>query len=360
MFNYRLHTETTYGLVSSSCSSWTFSMPAKRRPETLWKLVEARCAQLADSVSGARIAFLIALSWSFIWAWSLYSADLGYLIGLRDRYAYYYINSMTQNPSKEITDWCALNSSRVMNNSDLSGADKNKFCSLASKSAFEWVDKAYRESTILSFPGGFGKLHVSDLGIIGQIGMLVILLWLFFAARRENHAIRAIVDMDRDARRRDNWFPQKYILYSQDEHLSAEHVAYAYHSIAQRFVFIFSHHTRPLLALTVLLLFIPAIVSLWNFATDVRDLIARFLQPLNVTNLLRTVVEAFLVACVFLTTIRIVRAELGTSVLLNGWYLAARDVWMDQWDETTLEPAPPATIHVPEQKAEVYTGEDRR
>jgi hypothetical protein len=47
------------------------------------------------------------------------------------------------------------------------------------------------------------------------MGMLVILLWLFFAARREKHAIRAIVDMDSETRKRNKWFPQKYVLYSQ-------------------------------------------------------------------------------------------------------------------------------------------------
>jgi hypothetical protein len=330
-------------------------MPAKRRPETLWKLVDARCAQLADSVSGARIAFLVALSWSFIWAWSLYSVDLGYLVGLRDRYEYYYANSLTQNPSNELKDWCARNSWRIANDRELPETDRINFCRQIAKSAFEWVEKAYRDSTLLSFPGGFGKLSVSDLGIIGQIGMLVILLWLFFAARRENHAIRAIVDMDAEARKRDSWFPQKYAIYSQDKYLSAEHVAYAYHSVAQRFVFILSHYTKPLLLLTLLLLSIPAIVAFWNLATDIRDLIDRFLQPVNASILFRTVIEALLFICVLLTTVRIARAELDTSVLLNGWYLAARDVWMDQWDETTHEPASPATIYVSEQRAEPYT-----
>jgi len=326
-------------------------MAVKRKPETLWKLVEARCIQLADSVSGARIAFLVALSWSFIWAWSLYSVDLGYLVGLRDRYEHYFASSLTQHPSSELKTWCAQNSPGVANDGNFSDAERRQFCQQLAKNAFEWVDKAYRESTLLSFPGGFGKLSVSDLGIIGQIGMLIILLWLYFAARRENHAIRAIVDMDPDARKQDRWFPKTYVLSSQDRYLSAEHVAYAYHSVAQRFVFIFSHHTRPLLLLTLLLLFIPAIVAFWNLGTDIRDLVARFLQPVNTSILLRTVFEALLFICVLLTTVRIARSELDTSVLLNGWYLAARDVWMEEWDETTHDPAPSATIDVSAQKA---------
>ena len=331
-------------------------MAAKRRPDTLWKLVDARATQLADSVSGARAAFLVALTWSFIWAWALYSADNGYLVELRDRYGFYYASSLASDPRVELKQWCARTFPRVASANDrqLPADDKLEFCKQTAKTAFEWVDKAYLDSTLLSFPGGFAKLSVSDLGVIGQIGMLIILFWLFYAARRENHAIRAIVDMDTETRKKDSWSPQRFVLESQDQYLSAEHVAYAYHSVAQRFVFIFSHHSRPLLSLTFLLLSIPALVGVWNFVTDVRDLVDLFLQPVNFAILLRTTIEAFLLICVLLTTFRIARAELDTSVLLNGWFLAARDVWMEEWDETTHEPASPAIVFVNEQKAKRF------
>jgi hypothetical protein len=52
---------------------------ARRQPATLWKMVDAQCTQLADAVSVARIPFLLSLLWAFIWAWSLYSAEFGYL-----------------------------------------------------------------------------------------------------------------------------------------------------------------------------------------------------------------------------------------------------------------------------------------
>lgn len=55
------------------------AVPQKREPGTVWKLVDARCKQLADSVTAARVPFLLSLIWAFVWAWSLYLADVGYI-----------------------------------------------------------------------------------------------------------------------------------------------------------------------------------------------------------------------------------------------------------------------------------------
>jgi hypothetical protein len=101
---------------------------------------------------------------------------------------------------------------------------------------------------------------------------------------------------------------------------------------------------------------VPAAIAFWNFATDVRDLFQRFLDPVDVSILIRTLIEAVIFTGVLLTTIRIVRAEIDTSVLLNGWYLSARDVWMEDWDETTDEPASPVKIDVQGQRAERTIG----
>lgn len=39
----------------------------KREKDTLWKLVDAQCVQLASAISGSRAPFLLALIWAFIW-----------------------------------------------------------------------------------------------------------------------------------------------------------------------------------------------------------------------------------------------------------------------------------------------------
>lgn len=78
----------------------------KRRPETLWKLVEARCAQLADAVHSARVSFLVALTWGFIWAWALYSAGWGYLKNIRDTYQELFALSLTHRNDVYFNDVC--------------------------------------------------------------------------------------------------------------------------------------------------------------------------------------------------------------------------------------------------------------
>src|SRR5262249_7686172 len=137
----------------------------KREPDTIWKLVNARCQQLADSVAAARVPFLTALTWSFVWAWALYSVDLGYLGTYRIRYANFYSQSMAMQPSEEFKNICA----KVLE--DLQSAPQGKLgedhiqrCKELVKQRFEWSDRAFLEGTQLTFPGGFGKLHVSDLG----------------------------------------------------------------------------------------------------------------------------------------------------------------------------------------------------
>src|SRR5204862_1308337 len=98
-----------------------------------------------------------------------------------------------------------------------------KLCKEMIKQRFEWAERSHLDATIISFPGGFAKVIVSDLGIIGQIGLLLILSWSFFAVRRENHAIRAIVDMDEASRNLNRWFPKRFKLIPKNSAFSAEH-----------------------------------------------------------------------------------------------------------------------------------------
>src|SRR5262245_34039654 len=92
---------------------------------------------------------------------------------------------------------------------------------------------AYDEALVISFPGGFGKFAISDLAVVGQFGLLLILSWCFFATRRENHAVRAFVDMDQYSRNIAGWFPVAYILEPKAKFLLAEHLTYAYRAVAQ-------------------------------------------------------------------------------------------------------------------------------
>jgi hypothetical protein len=322
-------------------------MPRRRRePATLWKLVDARCAQLADAVAAARTSFLVALTWSFIWAWAIYSVDLGYLRKVVHDSREMYALSLVDKKNADFVNWCKFVPTSV-NGADIPQDTQLQLCAEATKRRYEWADKAFLESTLVSFPGGFGKLSVADLGVIGEVGLLLIMSWAFFTARRENHSVRAIVDMDDASRRRSYWCPRAFKLEPQDEHLSAEHYAYAYHTVAQRFVLLFSRHSQPLLLFTVLLCLAPAAVATWNFGTDIRDAV-----KLKQAVLYRRVeFSAALLASIYYLTGLVIWFQVRTNVVLNAWYLAVRDVWMDEWDERTADRASVVKIDVVKQTA---------
>jgi hypothetical protein len=324
----------------------------KRQPETLWRLVDARCVQLADAVSGARTAVFVALTWSLVWAWALYTVDLGYLptIFLKNARAMHALSSMDRGGA-HFAEWCKnvpFEAGIAKTVSPLSPEKRLEVCAEATKLKFEWAEKAYLDSTLISFPGSFGKLSVSDLGLAGGFGLLLIISWCFFSSRRENHAIRAIVDMDDSSKRKNGrWCPTNFILKPQDPYLSAEHYAYAYHAVAQRFVFLFSRYDRPLLLITILLCCVPALVATWNIYTDGRDVIR-----LEVTSLYpRVFIECALLILIYFATAKIVLFQINTSALLNGWHLAARDVWMKEWDERTTDSASMVHVDVRAQRA---------
>ena len=329
--------------------------PRQREPDTLWKLVDARCAQLADAVANARIPFLIALTWSFIWAWAIYSVDVGYLRWARDdaraAYALSLANKDVALPQlpNAIARRCEQAVPAQWRQAQLTEATRRQVCFETIKTRFEWTEKAFADSLFVSFPGGYGKITVSDLGVVGQVGLLLILSWLFFAARRENHAVRAIVDRDRVSREAGRKGRENFILVPQGRYLSAEHYAYAYHSVAQRFMFLFSEHSRPLMIFTWALCAIPPLVAFWNVYPDIRDMLARPQWELHL--IIRVAVEVVIFVCVCVITCLIVRFERDTSIVLNGWYLAARDVWDKDWDETTQEPAKTVAIDVQKQQA---------
>jgi hypothetical protein len=357
--------------------------------DTLWKLVDTQCAQLADSVVGARRPFLLALTWAFIWASALYSVDFGHN---RHLAAYYRDLSRLVKPGddfralsqkaasqtakeegmkeeeldKELSE---LKQKMIDNNkklethcADLSLPDRIRMqpemtareCRATILAQAKTFHDAYNEGRAIALPGGLGRFSVGDLSVVGQLGLLLILSWCFFATRRENHAVRAFVDMDAHSRRTVGWFPIAYVLEPQARFFVSEHFAYAYRSVAQRFVFLFSQHSKPLFAFTALLCTVPALVATWNAYTDIRDLsvLMQFrggLLPIG-SFLSKTIIEVVLLALVWVITYKLVRFDVETSTLLNGWHLAVQDVWMVDRDTARRAPAR-VRICVPAQTA---------
>ena len=67
---------------------------------------------------------------------------------------------------------------------------------------------------------------------------------------------------------------------------------------------------------------------------------------------IRLAVETLLLLLVWFVVLNIIRNALQSSILLNGWYLASKYVWIDEWDETTADPATRVKVNLWLQTAE--------
>lgn len=335
----------------------------QRADDTKWRLVAAKCAQLADAVTSARVPFLLLLTWSFAWLWALYSVGFGYTTIYFDRLAK--LKAVSELPEFEqictaISPLSREDEIRVAGRIfKIEPAKKLEYCRGLVTERYTFASNSYLQSMYTSLPGGMGRLHISDLGVMGNLGTLLLLSWTYFALRRENHAIKTFVDLSPADQKTGRAFPSRFLLVPRDEYFSAEHYAFAYQSVSQRFMFILSSHSRPLLSLTIGLMAAPAIVSALNFVDDTADI---FRTPYLFEPIVwvRYAFEAVLVSIVIFGTLKIILTSINSSLLLNGWHLAVRDVWLDAWDERNDDQASPVLIDATRQIAHAATNLDTR
>jgi hypothetical protein len=337
----------------------------KHRPETVWRLVEAHCKQITDALAAARLPLVLGLTWSFVWAWSLYAAGLGYVHAHHKHSSRVLAMSESANP-QTVAKFQALclESHRRRLPDDVSrralttlSPKQTEQCVNALKKTQEWAGKQLEESLLVSFPFGLAKTTVADLGVIGQLGLILIMAWGYFSTRREYQAVNAMVELRIDPQHGSplrrllrklglEWTPRTYVLVPGERHLSAEHLAYAFHSVAQRFLFILTNEARPLPWASVALLCFPALVASVNLVTDLYD-VYRLGEATAPEARWLTVVEALLLLGVtWPLTVAIMRLAARTAALLHGWNVAVSKVWMEQWDERNEDPAIPVYIDV--------------
>jgi hypothetical protein len=354
-------------------------VPPRRRnltkQDVRWKLAEVRARQLADAISAARVPFFLALAWGFSWAFALYEAEFSYTHTYLTRYNYF------QTLSSELKKVGPPENEELLREQMRLRVELAEFCNriLPSTQENPILERTYKldqivhemlcdnliawrhdkaataeyDSLFVSFPGGFGKLYVPDLAIMGNIGLLLLLTWMYFAARRENHAIKTFVNIKNGNKRGLFTCNHKYTLDPQDKRLHAEHYVYVYHAIAERFLFILSQWSRPLLGTTAILIALPAVVSALHFYTDAHDVLLRFFEK---SVLLLTMCELALVILVIVVTKLIISLVVDTSTLLNAWYLAVQQVWVRSLDEAT--PTDVTSVSIEGQSAQALVGSD--
>ncbi|WP_157278132.1 hypothetical protein [Methyloversatilis thermotolerans] len=195
---------------------------------------------------------------------------------------------------------------------------------------------------------GLPKIQLTDLSPIGNLTVTILATWMFFAARRENHALLTFVDFDQHTRRNSTLFPTSVTLCGQDNYISAEHLCYAYQAISQRFLIIASSHSNPSrVAIILLTTFAPLTASI-NLIIDFRDAFS-FPAIAFRSFALHLFFNSTLVVLIWIITTRTLIKQIETSTLLNSWYIAVRDVWMEEWDESNEERASPVRVDIGEQ-----------
>jgi hypothetical protein len=334
------------------------------KDELVTKIADARSRQLSDAASAARIPLLIALTWALLWAWAIYKVEFGYINIYRARYIGLnnYLNlpfhpnpskksSLSKRSSRESDHISKANLLVKICETDLGIPREVKafgrrieidqewylnYCTRIIRGGLEFSDRRYHENRVVNFPGGFGAVDVSDLGILANLGLLLILAWGFYAARRERDAVSSFINFE--SGECGHWSPQRYHIIPADPLLNAQHLSVAYSSVANRFLFLFSDKSKPKIIVISLVLSIPFFVSSANLLSDLVDVTnTRFENSVSII----FTVELFLVAAVGLLTFRCAALAKDTSFLLYGWFLGVRDVWSKEcWSESYANPSP--------------------
>ncbi|MEZ5357962.1 MAG: hypothetical protein R3F48_03965 [Candidatus Zixiibacteriota bacterium] len=348
---------------------------SKHHAKTIWKLVDAKCYQLKEAVSAARIPFVLTLIWAFVWFAAIYNHEFSYTTELLKRV------ELAQMKAEDIGHWRALNSISLKRYYPELFADsiysqmqkvfeqRDSIDAIAAKNdtakvSAETLNRMAKnildtlegllirqqvESWKINLP--FLELPVTcfDYGVIGHMGLTLLMLWFCYASRRENRAIRSFVDIT-DIRGQSPLFPKRYVLNPEQNFLEPEHYSYAYQSVAHRFMFFVSTKSSPMIWATIGLILLPTLVATWHWYTDFRDLIT--LPGLGYQANVRVLIETPIFFILIFFTLKTLRLAINTGVILNGWYLADLDVWGKQWNESTTNYARPVVIYRDYQRAE--------
>ncbi len=330
------------------------------------KIAEARSRQLSDAAPAWRVPLLLSITWALLWAWTIYKVEFGYNNTYKNRYialnAYVdpwldndnsaekrfaqnaYVKSHFANDSSATSEFrqdtlskiCEINLGIPKEISvfgrliQLNQRWRINFCQRIIRDRLAHAEKKYDDNRSMVFPGGFGTVEVSDLGILANLGLLLILSWGFYAGRRERDAVSSFVKFDGDF---GHWSPQTYRIKPADNLLKAQHLSIAYYSVANRFLFLFSSSkAKPKIVITAIIISLPFLVSLSNFVSDLLSFSKNTFEN-SVTA--RFVIEVFLLGGVGFLTYKSVVIAKDISFLLYGWLLGVEEVWAKEWDQST-------------------------
>ncbi|GJM36420.1 MAG: hypothetical protein DHS20C18_54210 [Saprospiraceae bacterium] len=111
-------------------------------------------------------------------------------------------------------------------------------------------------------------MNLGDLGILGQIAIIVLLIFYYACIRRELHAINEFVLFINEKKKR-------YLMFCEPTFSAAQYYL-AYESFSQYFVFISSTKRLKLGLFNTFFIFFPSIIMLISLLADISDLISHY------------------------------------------------------------------------------------
>lgn len=326
-----------------------------------WKLTDVKIKSLNEAVSSARYPFLIGLIWSILFISAIYIHDYGYVNELVERYETAYVAALDSNKCSckneriiKRYDKILFDEDQKIQHNNISDADfythkthdmymireYHKFCKDIIYKKLTKLIQLQIESWNFKLPVIGTPITVFDLGVIGHIGMLILVIWFYFASSRENYAIREFIDLD------DHNIPdlKKFTIYATDNNLGIIHYLYAFEAVSSRFLFLTPGRSLFKNFLTSFLIILLMVPSLYTFATDWRDITQYDLWGEVGGRFAFSGMST--VAICGLVLFGCFRLQLRTGILLNAWNLASKDVWGKIWAEHKNEDEIPPKVAI--------------
>jgi hypothetical protein len=279
------------------------------------KIVDAKCEQLKEAVSSARVPFFLALTWTLIWSAALYNHEFGYTKKLIQRFEEAVSSQDVRNTAEVFQRYHSKES--PLDEATAKEMVKEQLKQLVKKQVDEWY---------VEVPGIPARIMIYDFDVIGHFAAIFLAIWGMFASRREYLAMLSIVNVE-TKEGDDEWYPDKMTLRPSENTFGERECAYAYYVVANKFLFLTSKPTLGSLMGTSVLILLPVVLSVWNIYTDLRDISVFNLWKDPIVHVRTLVSVLFSVSLLYLISAGSMKYFWKTSALLNAWYLATTKVW---------------------------------
>lgn len=286
--------------------------------------VDAKVESINEVVRMARVPFAVGTAVAIVWLTALYSHHLGYANNVVSRY-----ETTLMRDDSSICEAPLI----ARFHPDLFETDHVSLCRKVLEAEFEqWVEQRVRDS-VVDISVILTRTTVFDLGVVGNLTLIIVGLWFRLATRREMHALSSIVSTSQRKRGEghEEARPRFFKSYSIEPQLRnwerADYIE-AQQRVAHRFLFLSSTGSLALLSASALVMSLPAFVSMFHAASDWHSVLFHDISVKDVgARLFISTASMFIVGNFYYCAIR---NELIVAMLLDGWHLLCREYVDDE------------------------------